>query len=301
MNTGAEAVETAIKAARRWGYQVKGIPENKAEIIVCSGNFHGRTTTIVSFSSEEEYKQGFGPLTPGFKEVPFGDAEALRCAITSHTCAVLIEPMQGEAGIRIPPNGWLKFVETACRENNVLLISDEVQTGLGRTGKWFGVDHEGVKPDGFILGKALGGGILPISAFVARDEVMSVFTPGSHGSTFGGNPLACRVALESLRVLKEEDLVTRSAELGDYLIGQLRRISSPLIQEVRGRGLWVGVEIDPNCVSARQVCELLAQRGVLSKETHETVVRFAPPLVIRKEEIDFYNYLDRPDLVNKYI
>jgi ornithine--oxo-acid transaminase len=287
MNTGAEAVETAIKAVRRWGYQVKGIPENKAEVIVFGGNFHGRTTTIISFSSEEEYKENFGPFSAGFKEVPFGDIDALRQAITPNTCAVLAEPMQGETGIRIPPNGWLKSLEVACRENNVLLISDEVQTGLGRTGKWFGVDHEGVKPDGIIVGKALGGGILPVSAFVGSNDLMSVFNPGSHGSTFGGNPLACRVALEGLRILQEDNLVERSAALGDYLIGQLRRISSPLIQDVRGKGLWVGVEIDPNCASARLVCEQLAERGILSKETHETVVRFAPPLVSTKEQIDF--------------
>jgi len=287
MNTGAEAVETAIKAARRWGYEVKGIPDNQAEIIVAHNNFHGRTTTIISFSSEEEYKHHFGPLTTGFKEVPFGDLEALEKAITPNTCAFMIEPMQGEAGILIPPVGWLKKVRELCDKHNVLLILDEVQTGLGRTGKLFAFQHEGIIPDGLILGKALGGGILPISAFVSTREVLNLFRPGSHGSTFAGNPLSAKVGLKALEILERDSYVQRSAELGNYLQNELKQLKSPLITTVRGSGLWIAVEIDPKKAPARDVCEALMERGVLSKETHDTVVRLAPPLVIEKEQLDF--------------
>lgn len=286
MNTGAEAVETAIKAARRWGYMVKGIPGGLAEIIVADGNFHGRTTTIVGFSTEAEYRAGFGPFTPGFRQVPFGDANAIRGAITPSTCAILIEPIQGEAGIRIPPKGWLREVRAICDEYNVLLILDEIQTGLGRTGKMFCFEHEGIRPDGLILGKALGGGMMPVSVFLANDEIMSLFQPGSHGSTFGGNPLAATVALEALQILEDDDLVENSRRLGAYMLDRLGEIRTPLITDIRGRGLFIGVEFDPDLASAREVCERLMSRGVLSKETHETVVRFAPPLVIERDEID---------------
>lgn len=287
MNTGAEAVETAVKAARLWGYNVKNIPENQAEIIVANGNFHGRTTTIVGFSSEEEYKRGFGPFAPGFKLVDFGNAQDYADAITPNTCAILIEPMQGEAGIIIPPKGFLAELRKICDANNVLLILDEIQAGLGRTGKMFAFEHDGIMPDGLILGKALGGGMMPVSAFIATKEIMDQFTPGTHGSTFGGNPLAAAIGLRALELLEEEDLVTKSNELGTYLLDQLRGINSPLISDVRGSGLWIGVDFDPTKVSARNVCERLQDKGVLSKETHETVVRFAPPLVIEKEELDW--------------
>jgi len=287
MNSGAEAVETAIKAARRWGYEVKEIPHNQAEIIVAEHNFHGRTTTIISFSSEPEYQRGFWPLTPGFKKVPFGDAAAFEAAITPNTCAFLVEPIQGEAGIIVPPDGYLKKCETICRRQNVLLIVDEIQSGLGRTGKNFAVEHENVKPDAITLGKALGGGLLPVSLLLGTDELMGVFNPGSHGSTFGGNPLAAAVGTISLTILEEEKLAERAARLGDYLFKKLRAIESPLIKMVRGKGLWVGMEIDRRYASARTVCERLAINGVLSKETHETVVRFAPPLIIDKEQIDY--------------
>ena len=287
MNTGAEAVETALKAARRWGYRAKKIPQDKAEIIVAGGNFHGRTTAIVGFSSEPAYKADFGPFAPGFVEVPFGDAAALEKAITPNTAAFLVEPMQGEAGIVIPPKGWLAQVAAICKKHNVLLILDEIQTGLGRTGKLFAFQHEGIVPDGLILGKALGGDMLPVSAFVARKEVMDMFNPGSHGSTFGGNPLAAAVGLEALKSLEEENLTHRSAELGAHLLRELKSINSPLIADVRGSGLWVGLEIDPKKGSARKVCERLMEKGVLSKETHEVVIRFAPPLVITREEIDW--------------
>lgn len=286
MNTGAEAVETAIKAARRWGYGIKGIAPDCAEIIVADGNFHGRTTTIVGFSSDAEYREGFGPFTPGFRTVAFGDAEAIASAITERTCAVLIEPIQGEAGIRVPPAGYLRRVREICDAANVLLILDEIQSGLGRTGKMFCFEHEGIRPDGLILGKALGGGMMPVSAFLADRVVMDVFDPGSHGSTFGGNPLAAAVGLAALEVIEDERLVERSAELGEYMMDRLSGLRSPLITDVRGRGLWVGIEFDPSQVSARAVCEMLKERSVLSKETHETVVRFAPPLVITRTEID---------------
>jgi ornithine--oxo-acid transaminase len=286
MNTGAEAVETAIKAARRWGYRVKGVPRDRAEIIVADGNFHGRTTTIISFSSEPDYRDGFGPFTPGFRSVPFGDLAALQQAIRPETVAVLVEPIQGEAGIIIPPAGWLSGVRLLCDAHRLMMIVDEVQSGLGRTGAWFAFEHEKVRPDGVILGKALGGGLLPVSAFVARRELMDVFTPGSHGSTFGGNPLAAAVGLEALRVIADEGLVERSRTLGDHMLERLRAIRSPVLTEVRGRGLWAGAEINPRFATARRTCEALLAKGVLSKETHETVVRLAPPLVIAREDLD---------------
>ncbi|WP_262030929.1 ornithine--oxo-acid transaminase [Microvirga sp. Mcv34] len=287
MNTGAEAVETAIKAARRWGYNRKGIAKDQAEIIVANNNFHGRTTTIVGFSSDESYREGFGPFAGGFKLVPFGDADAVERAITPNTCAILIEPIQGEAGIVVPPEGYLRDLRALCDRHNVLLILDEVQSGLGRTGRWFAHQHENIKPDGLILGKALGGGVYPVSAFVATQEVMNVFNPGSHGSTFGGNALAARIGLEALAVIEEEHLVDRSAEMGGYLQDRLRAMRSNIVKEVRGRGLWVGVEVDANVVSARAVCDALLENGVLSKDTHGTVLRFAPPLTITRDEIDW--------------
>jgi len=286
MNTGAEAVETAIKAARRWGYRVKGIAPDRAEIVVAEGNFHGRTTTIIGFSSEPDYRDGFGPFAPGFRAVKFGDLAALERAITPDTAAVLVEPIQGEAGIIVPPAGWLASVRRLCSERGVLLILDEVQSGLGRTGAWFAFEHENVRPDGLILGKALGGGVLPVSAFLGTKEVMEVFTPGSHGSTFGGNALAAAVGLEALNVIEEEGLVERSRVLGAHMIERLKSLHSPVLKELRGRGLWVGAEIDPSWASAREICERLLAKGVLSKETHETVVRLAPPLVISREELD---------------
>jgi ornithine--oxo-acid transaminase len=287
MNTGAEAVETAIKAARKWAYTVKGVADDKAEIIACSGNFHGRTTTIIAMSDEPQYRAGFGPFAPGFTIVDYGSIDALEAAINENTAAFLVEPIQGEGGIVVPPAGYLKAAAELCRKHNVLLIADEIQTGLGRTGKLLACEHDGVQPDGLILGKALGGGIFPVSMFLAREEVMNVFRPGDHGSTFGGNPLGSAIGLEALNLLVEERLSERSAELGDYLISELRRIDSPLIREIRGRGLFIGVEIDASLGSARAVCEALMARGLLSKETHETVVRLAPPLVIDKQQIDW--------------
>jgi ornithine--oxo-acid transaminase len=287
MNTGAEAVETAIKAARRWGHQVKGIAPDCAEILIARGNFHGRTTTVISFSTEPEYREGFGPFTPGFRALPFGNIAAFEQAISSRTAAILVEPIQGEAGIIVPPAGWLAGLRRVCDAHPVLLIVDEVQAGLGRTGAWFAYEHEGIRPDGVILGKALGGGILPVSAFVARRKVMDVFTPGSHGSTFGGNPLAAAVGLEALRIIREEGLVERSRELGAHMLARLRACPSRTLKEVRGRGLWAGAEIDPERASAREVCERLLDKGVLSKETHHTVVRFAPPLVIERDTLDW--------------
>jgi ornithine--oxo-acid transaminase len=286
MNTGAEAVETAIKAARRWGYRVKGVRRDRAEIIVAQGNFHGRTTSIVGFSSEPDYRDGFGPFAAGFRAVPFGDLAAMERAITPDTAAVLVEPIQGEAGIIVPPKGWLAGVRALCDRHRVLLIVDEVQSGLGRTGAWFAFEHENVRPDGIIVGKALGGGVLPVSAFVARRAVMDVFTPGSHGSTFGGNPLAAAVGLEALKVIREEGLVERSRVLGASMLERLRAIKSPALKAVRGLGLWVGAEIDPQIGSARTACERLLAKGVLSKETHDTVVRLAPPLVIARHDLD---------------
>lgn len=286
MNTGAEAVETAIKAARKWAYTVKKVSADRAEIIVCKDNFHGRTTTIVGFSSEAQYKSGFGPFAAGFVQIPYGDSEALEKAITSNTAAFLVEPIQGEAGIVLPPAGYLKKCAEICQKHNVLLIVDEVQTGLGRTGKLLACEHEGVEPDAVILGKALGGGLLPVSMFLAKKTVMDVFTPGDHGSTFGGNSLAAAVGLEALNVLIEKNLIAHSAELGEYLLQELRNIQSPLISEVRGKGLFIGVVIDPKKATAREVCLKLMERGILSKETHETVVRLAPPLIITKVQLD---------------
>lgn len=284
MNSGAEAVETAIKAARKWGYTVKGIPDGQAEIIVCANNFHGRTTTIVSFSSDEQYRRGFGPFTPGFKIIPFGDAHALLAAITPRTCAFLVEPIQGEAGIIIPPDGFLRDAARLCRLNRVLLMCDEIQSGLGRTGKLFACMHEGVTPDVLIIGKALAGGFYPVSAVLASREVLGVFQPGDHGSTFGGNPLACAVARTALRVLVEEKLVERSAELGAYFLERLKTLRSPDIREVRGWGLWIGIDL---LSPARPYCEALKEQGILCKETHEKVIRLAPPLVITRDEIDW--------------
>ena len=287
MNTGAEAVETAIKAARRFGYHVKGVPHDRAEIIVAEGNFHGRTTTIVGFSSEPDYRHGFGPFAPGFRAVPFGDIAAVERAIRPETAAVLIEPIQGEAGVVVPPPGYLAGLRALCDAHGVLLILDEVQSGLGRTGAWFAFEHEHIRPDGLILGKALGGGVLPVSAFVGTRELMEVFTPGSHGSTFGGNPLAAAVGLEALRVMRDEGLVERSRELGAHMIARLRAIRSPALKAVRGRGLWAAAEINPIFASAREACERLLAKGVLSKETHGTVVRLAPPLVVAREDLDW--------------
>jgi len=286
MNTGAEAVETAIKAARRWGYRVKGIPRDRAEIIVAEGNFHGRTTTIVGFSSEPDYKDGFGPFTPGFRAVPYGDLAAIERAITPNTAAILIEPIQGEGGIIVPPKGYIAGLRALCDAHDVLLILDEVQSGLGRAGDWFAFHHEKVVPDGVILGKALGGGVLPVSAFVGKAELMDVFTPGSHGSTFGGNPLAAAVGLEALKVIEDEKLVECSRDLGTHMLKRLRAVKNPALKAVRGRGLWAGAEIDPNYASARDVCNRLLAKGVLSKDTHGTVVRFAPPLVIARADLD---------------
>lgn len=285
MNTGAEAVETAVKAARKWGHKVKGIADGQAEIIVCTGNFAGRTTTIVSFSTEEQYRDGFGPFTPGFKHVPFGDADALERAITANTAAFIVEPVQGEAGIIVPPRGYLARCAEICKRHNVLLICDEVQTGLGRTGRVLASQHEGVVPDGVTLGKALGGGLLPVSAFVARADVMAVFNPGDHGSTFGGNPLACAVGKAALQVLVDERLSERAEQLGVELMSALRALQSPFVVDVRGKGLLVGVEIDAKLASARDVCEVLLKHGVLSKDTHHTVVRFAPPLTMSSAEL----------------
>ena len=287
MNTGAEAVETAIKAARRWGYRVKGIARDKAEIIVAEGNFHGRTTTIIGFSSEHDYRDGFGPFAPGFVAVPFGDIAATEAAIGPNTAAILVEPIQGEGGIVVPPTGWLAGLRELCDRHNVLLILDEVQTGLGRTGAWFAFQHENIRPDGLILGKALGGGVLPVSAFVGTRELLDVFTPGSHGSTFGGNPLAAAVGLVALRVLEDEGLVERSRILGEHMLARLKALDLPAITEVRGVGLLAGIELDPHYGDARTVCEMLAARGVLTKETHETVIRLAPPLVISEEDLDW--------------
>lgn len=284
MNSGAEAVETAVKAARKWGYKVKGIPDGQAEIVVCANNFHGRTVTVISFSTDEQYRDGFGPFTPGFKVIPFGDAVALRDVITPNTCAFLVEPIQGEAGIVIPPDGFLRDAAEICRHNNVLLIVDEIQSGLGRTGKLFAYMHEGIGPDMVIVGKALSGGFYPVSAVLSSKDILGVFHPGDHGSTFGGNPLGCAVARAALHVLIDEKLVQRSAELGDYFLSKLRTLRSPHLREVRGKGLWIGIELD---VSARPYCEALKELGILCKETHDHVIRIAPPLVITRKEIDW--------------
>ena len=284
MNSGAEAVETAVKTARKWGYKVKGIPEGKAEIIVCANNFHGRTVTVVSFSTDEQYRDGFGPFTPGFKVIPFGDVDALRKAITPNTCAFLVEPIQGEAGIIIPPKGFLKEAADVCRAHNVLLMTDEIQSGLGRTGKLFAYMHEGITPDVLIVGKALAGGFYPVSAVLSSREILGVYKPGDHGSTFGGNPLGCAVARTALKVLTEEKMVERSAELGGYFLAKLKTLKSHDLKEVRGIGLWIGVEMKG---AARPYCEALKAEGVLCKETHDHVIRIAPPLVITREEINW--------------
>ena len=284
MNSGAEAVETAIKAARKWGYRVKGVPDNQAQIIVCAGNFAGRTVTAISFSSEEQYKEDFGPLTPGFMTIPYGDTAALEAAITPNTVAFLVEPIQGEGGVIVPPEGYLRDAADICSRHNVLFVSDEIQTGLGRTGALFAAQHEDVRPDIITIGKALSGGFYPVSAVLADKEVLGLLRPGDHGSTFGGNPLGAAVARAALRVIVDEDLVVRSRELGAYFRGRLERIESEHVKEVRGKGLFLGVEL---FVPARRFCEALRDRGILCKETHKTVIRFAPPLVIKKEEIDW--------------
>ena len=287
MNSGAEAVETAVKLARKWAYRVKGVPRHQAEIITASGNFHGRTVSIVSFSTEPSYREDFGPFTPGFVTVPYGDAAAVAKAITPNTAAVMLEPIQGEGGVIIPPAGYIKQVAEICKKNNVLFMADEIQTGLGRTGKLFACEHEGVRPDVMIIGKALSGGFYPVSAVLADKAVLGLFTPGEHGSTFGGNPLAAAVARAALKVIRDEKLAERSAKLGEYFIEQLAEIPSPHVKEVRGRGLFVGVELKPEAGGARRFCEALKKAGILAKETHEHVIRFAPPLVIDKETIDW--------------
>ncbi len=287
MNSGTEAIETALKAARKWGYRIKGVPANQAEIIACTGNFHGRSIAVVSFSTEPLYRDDYGPFTPGFRVIPYGDADALAAAITPHTVAFLVEPIQGESGVRIPPDGYLRRAAAICRDRGVLLMTDEIQSGLGRAGKLFACDWEGVHPDVMIIGKALSGGLYPASAVLASAEVLGVFEPGSHGSTFGGNPLACAVAREALRVLMEEGLIENSARLGAYFLARLRTINSPHIKEVRGRGLFIGVELWPAAGGARRFCEALAERGLLCKETHEHVIRFAPPLVITQADLDW--------------
>ena len=299
MNTGAEAVETAIKAARRWGYFSKGIPEDKAEIIVANGNFHGRTTTIVSFSSDMSYKDGFGPFTPGFETADYCGScecasiknclsiESFEKKINKNTCAILVEPIQGEAGIRVPSEGWLKELRELCTEKNILLILDEIQSGLGRTGKLFAYEHEDIIPDGLILGKALGGALLPISAFLSSKDVMQHFNPGSHGSTFGGNPLASKVAAKAIDLLFEDKLIENSKKMGNYFLSKLRQIDSKVIKEVRGKGLWIGMELHKSDINAKDLCLMLLNEGLLCKETHKTVIRFAPPLMISKKDLDW--------------
>lgn len=287
MNSGAEAVETALKAARKWGYTVKGIPDDQAELITCAGNFHGRTIAIVAFSTEPHYRRHFGPFPPGNVTIPYGDAAALEEAITPNTVAFMVEPIQGEGGVIVPPAGYLRQVREICTRHNVLLIADEIQTGLGRTGKLFACDWEGVRPDVMVLGKAISGGFYPVSAVLASQEVLGVFGPGDHGSTFGGNPLGCAVAREAVKVLVEEGLIERAEELGQYFIGRLSRIESEQIKEVRGKGLLIGVELKPEAGGARRFCEALQEQGLLCKETHKTVIRFAPPLVVTKEELDW--------------
>ncbi|MCB9451603.1 MAG: ornithine--oxo-acid transaminase [Anaerolineaceae bacterium] len=287
MNSGAEAVETALKTARKWGYQVKGVPAGQAEIIACAGNFHGRTISIVGFSTEAQYKDGFGPFTPGFKTIPYGDSDALEAAITPNTVAFIVEPIQGEGGVVMPPDGYLKRVRDICDRHNVLLILDEIQTGLGRTGHLMAADWEGVKADMVTIGKALSGGFYPVSAVLSSREILGVLKPGDHGSTFGGNPLAAAVARESLKVLVEEGLIENAREMGAYLKGRLERIGSDIIHEVRGRGLLIGVELKPEAGGARRFAEALKQEGLLCKETHQNVLRFAPPLVITRQDIDW--------------
>ncbi|MGI4828197.1 MAG: ornithine--oxo-acid transaminase [Janthinobacterium lividum] len=284
MNSGVEAVETALKAARKWGEMVKGVPAGQGEILVCTNNFHGRTISVVGFSSEEQYKVGFGPFPTGFRQVPFGDVDAMRAAVTPHTVAILVEPIQGEAGIVVPPAGYLRALRELCDEHRMLLMCDEIQAGLGRTGKLFAFEHDGIRPDVCLLGKALSGGFMPVSAVLSSREVLGVFQPGDHGSTFGGNPLACAVARAALRVVMEEDLPGRSARLGAYALNRLRAMQSPHVVEVRGKGLWIGIELN---TAARPICEELMQRGLLCKETHSTVIRLAPPLVISEEDLSW--------------
>jgi ornithine--oxo-acid transaminase len=287
MNSGAEAVETAVKAVRKWGYRTKGIREGKAEVVVCANNFHGRTITIVGFSTEQQYREGFSPFTPGFVVVPFGDAGALERAITANTVAFLVEPIQGEAGVIIPPAGYLKRVREICTDRNIVMITDEIQTGLGRTGRLLAEEHDGVEADVTLIGKALSGGFYPVSAILSNADVLGVFMPGDHGSTFGGNPLACAVARTALKVLVEEGMVENSARMGDYFLDNLRSIKSPVVSEVRGRGLFIGVELHPEAGGARRFCERLMKEGLLCKETHDNVIRFAPPLVVTKDDIDW--------------
>jgi len=299
MNSGAEAVETAIKAARKWGYKVKGVEKDKAEIIVCDGNFHGRTTTIISFSSEDQYKDGFGPLTPGFVMIPYGDIDALKKAINKNTVAFLVEPIQGESGVVIPQEGFLRESAELCKQNNVLLVADEIQSGLGRTGTMFAFEHENVRPDMVIIGKALSGGMYPVSAVISSREVLGVFNPGDHGSTYGGNPIACAVAREALKIIVDEKLIERSVDLGNYFINKLRDIESPYVDFYRGKGLWIGIVLKKDAGGARRFCEALRERGVLAKETHENVIRVAPPLVITREEIDTALIAIKDVLINK--
>ncbi len=287
MNTGAEAVETALKTARKWAYKVKGVPAGQAEILVFDHNFHGRTITLVSFSTDEQYRDGYGPFTPGFKVLPYGDADAVAAAMGPNVAAVLLEPIQGEAGIVLPPEGFLRRVREITRQHNALLVCDEIQSGLGRTGKLFAYEHEGIRPDIVIVGKALSGGFYPVSGILADDEVMGVFHPGDHGSTYGGNPAAAAVARAALRVLVDEKMVENSAELGPYFMDRLREIDSPHVQEVRGKGLWIGIELKAEAGGARRFCEALQKEGLLCKETHDNVIRIAPPLVIKKDEIDW--------------
>lgn len=287
MNSGAEAVETVIKAVRKWGYREKGVPPGKAEIIVCANNFHGRTITIVGFSTEKQYREDFGPFTPGFVTVPFGDSEALKGAVTPNTVGFLAEPIQGEAGIIIPPAGYLRDAREICSENNVPLIFDEIQTGLGRTGKLLAEMHEGVEADVTLVGKALSGGMYPISAILSNKDVLGVFMPGDHGSTFGGNPLACAIARRAVKVLVEEGMIENSLNMGEYLLSSLEKIKSPYVKEVRGRGLFIGVELKPEAGGARRFCEMLMGRGILCKETHENVIRFAPPLIVTPGDLDW--------------
>lgn len=287
MNSGAEAVETALKAARKWGNKIKGVEEGKQEIIACTNNFAGRTISIISFSTEEQYKDGFGPLTPGFKIVEYGNAQELKDAITPNTVAFIVEPIQGEGGVIVPPEGYLKKTSEICRENNVLFIADEIQSGLGRSGKLFAFNYEGITPDMVTIGKALSGGVYPVSAVLGRSDVLGVFNPGDHGSTFGGNPLGAAVAREAIKVLIEENLIEKSYELGEYFREQLRTVESPYVKVIRGKGLFIGVELHDSANGARRFCEALMERGILAKETHDNVIRFAPPLVITKEEIDW--------------
>jgi ornithine--oxo-acid transaminase len=287
MNSGAEAVETAVKLARKWAYQVKKVPQDEAEIIVANGNFHGRTTTIISFSTEPSYKQDFGPFTPGFTAVPFGDASTFEAAITPNTAAFLIEPIQGENGVIIPPDGYLRQVKQLCEKNNILFIADEIQTGLGRTGKLFASEHQGVRPDVIVIGKALSGGFYPVSAVLADKAVLGLFRPGQHGSTFGGNPLGAAVARAALQVIVDENLIENSARMGEYFMEQLAEIPNPYVKEVRGQGLLIGVELKHEAGGARRFCEALARDGILCKETHDHVIRFAPPLIIQREDIDW--------------